>query len=192
VLTLVTGLESEPGFLELARRVGVEQARSTRFGRGFDHWTPPTAENLDALTSHACGAFEDWVYDLFQRPDALSKPGNSKLYTLLCRIRSLVQDRLRSVLIQGMGSDVGQVAGGGRPNLYGGCYFAATGESSDRQSFVRGVLDKLMQLEEELEWTDQAVRLDASYRRLANFLVVTNGVLVLAILALLGYWLWGS
>jgi hypothetical protein len=80
VTALVAGMEAERGFGELVRRVGVSRARSNRFGKGYNVWNPPTAENIDAFSSHACGAFEDWVYSLFREADGLSKPGNAKLY----------------------------------------------------------------------------------------------------------------
>lgn len=187
VTALVTGLEAEPGFAELVRRVGLDRAKANRFGRGFDHWTAPTAEHLEALTAHACGAFEDWVYDLFRQRDALGKPGNTKLYQLLCRIRSQIHQRLQTVLINGVAADVGERHNAGRAQLFAGCYFAATGESADRQSFVQSVLEKMIQLEEELEWTEQAVRRDRRYTGLANALLMLNGLLLIALGAMAVY-----
>ena len=187
VTALVTGLEAEQGFAELVRRVGVDRAKANRFGRGFDHWTPPTAEHLEALAAHACRAFEDWVYDLFRQRDALGKPGNTKLYQLLCRIRSQIHQRLQTVLINGVAADVGERNNAGRPQLFAGCYFAATGESADRQSFVQSVLEKMIQLEEELEWTEDAVRRDRRYGGLANALLLFNGLLLIALAAMVIY-----
>lgn len=186
VAVLVAGMEAETGFAELVRRVGVERAKSNRFGRGFDPWSHPTAENLDALTSHACGAFEDWVYDLFQQRDALGKAGNTKLYQLLCRIRAHVHQRLATVLINGLAADVGE-RGVGRHQLFGGCYFAATGDSADRQSFVKSVFEKMQQMEDELEWTDEAIRTDRRYAGMANTLLAFNGLLLLALVGMLVY-----
>ena len=190
VTALVSGMETEPGFAELVRRVGTERAKANRFGRGFDHWSAPTAENIDAFTSHACGSFEDWVYDLFQQNDALGKPGNTKLYQLLCRIRSHVQTRLRTVLVNGIASDVGKQPDG-RPQLFGGCYFGATGGSADRQSFVKSVFEKMVQLEEELEWTDGAWRADRWYSTISSTLLAINGVLFFGLAGMLIYkFLW--
>ncbi|MHB0955502.1 MAG: type VI secretion protein IcmF/TssM N-terminal domain-containing protein [Pirellulaceae bacterium] len=187
VTVLVAGMEAEPGFAELVRRVGVARAMANRFGRGFDQWSPPTAENLDALTSHACGAFEDWVYDLFQQRDALGKAGNTKLYQLLCRIRSHVHKQLRNVLINGLAPDTGERRGSGRHQLFGGCYFAATGDSVDRRSFVKSVFEKMQQMEDELEWTDEAIRTDRRCAGLANLLLAFNGLLLLGLVAMLVY-----
>jgi hypothetical protein len=187
VTVLVTGLENEPGFAELVRRVGIDRARANRFGRGFDLWTPPTAESLESLASHACGAFEDWVYDLFRQRDALGKPGNAKLYQLLCRVRSQIHAQLQNVLIHGLASDIGERKNERRPELFAGCYFAATGESSDRQSFVKSVMEKMIQLEEELEWTDEALRSDRWYSGLANSLLALNALFLLALIGMLTY-----
>jgi hypothetical protein len=127
------------------------------------------------------------VYELFRQADGLHKPGNSKLYKLLCKVRGQVQARLTNVLTSGIGSDVSEQATGGRPQLFGGCYFAATGETEDRQSFVKSVVEKLVKLEEELEWTDEAWARDRFYRGVASVLVGVNALLALAIVGMLVY-----
>ena len=94
VTALVVGLEEESGFRELVRRVGRDRAVGQRFGKGFNLWNPPLPERLEAMTVHACGAFEDWVYTLFREKGSLSKPGNTSLFALLCKIRHNLQSRL--------------------------------------------------------------------------------------------------
>ena len=101
---LVHELEKEPGFRELVRRVGVDRARVQRFGKGSDVWTPPTAPRLGAVAKHACGAFEDWSYMLFREHDGLRKPGNSKLFSLLCRVRGDFVQNLERILAFGFGT----------------------------------------------------------------------------------------
>ena len=87
VLTYVSGMENEPGFMELVRRVGMSVAKDSRFGKGFDVQNLSSAENMDALSSQACAAFENWVYDRFQKKEALGKhQGNGKLYSMLCKV----------------------------------------------------------------------------------------------------------
>ena len=142
VTAMVVGLEEESGFRELVRRVGRARAVGQRFGKGFSIGNPPLPERLEALAAHACGAFEDWVYTLFREKDALSKPGNTKLFGLLCKIRRNVQSRLANILVAGFAA--GEAAGRPAENfLFSGCYFAATGDTEDRQAFVQGVFDKL-------------------------------------------------
>lgn len=156
VTVIVTGLERERGFSELVRRVGRQRAAVQRFGRGFDVRSQALKEELAALGLHACGAFEDWIYTLFREEGALSRPGNAQLYSLLCKVRCNLKGRLTDLLAEGVGFDPQQPDS--RPMLFSGCYFAATGETEDRQAFVKGVFDKLDEEQEEIEWTPRAVR----------------------------------
>ncbi len=183
VTALVTGMESERGFGELVRRVGAARAKSNRFGKGYDVWNPPTAENIDAFSSHACGAFEDWVYSLFRETDGLSKPGNAKLYTLLCKIRSELRGRLRQILLHGYSFDP-EDPRDQDALLFSGCYFAATGETEDRQAFVRNVFEKIVDLEAELEWTEEALDEDDRYHAAARFVMGLSSLLVIGLIAL--------
>ncbi len=185
VTAVITGMESERGFCELLRRVGFARAKAHRFGKGFDVWVEPTPENVDALSSHACGAFEDWVYSLFREENGLSKPGNSKLYSMLCKIRSHVHTRLRNILVHAYSHDAGGRESGQQPMLFSGCYFAATGDTEDRQAFVKNILEKVISLEEDLEWTDQALAEDRRFQRLAQAFVVANGLLLLSLIGML-------
>jgi hypothetical protein len=190
VTALVTGIEEESGFRELVRRVGRERAANQRFGKGFSVNNVPLGERLEALAIHACGAFEDWIYNLFREADSLSKPGNTKLYSLLCKVRHKVQERLVRILVGGYSSDPNdmQVADSLR---FGGCYFAGTGESDERQAFVLAVVGKLQEQEEELQWTDQALRQDDRYH-FASQLVLVLDLLLLAALAVEIYYVWSG
>jgi hypothetical protein len=169
VNVLVSGLEDELGFQELVRRVGQADAGARRFGKGHDIWKTPLAEQMEALCAHACGAFEDWAYSLFRKDDALrKKTGNERLYLLLCKIRGRVQMHLEKVLAEGFGFDPDKQEDV-VPPLFGGCYFAATGEREDRRAFVAGVLrDKLFDTEADVEWTDEAIIEDQRYHRWAR------------------------
>jgi hypothetical protein len=184
VTALVTGLEVESGFQELVRRVGRDRALGQRFGRGFSLGNPPTAERMEALCAHACGAFEDWVYTLFREKGALSKPGNTKLYSLLCKIRRSVQSRLEDILANAYGFDPDK-APHNSALLFGGCYFAATGDTEDRQAFVKGVFDKLPEQQEELEWTEEALHQDQKHHSLANLGLCLSTVLLLGLVGMI-------
>ena len=186
VTALVIGLEEESGFQELVRRVGRDRALNQRFGRSFLLANPPIAERMEALCAHVCGSFEDWVYTLFREKGALSKPGNTKLYALLCKIRRNVQSRLEAILANAFGFDPDQKAKN-QSLLFGGCYFAAAGDTEDRQAFVKGVFDKLPEQQEELEWMDEAIRLDQKYHSLANVSFSVSTVLLLGLAGMLIY-----
>ena len=188
VTALVVGLEEESGFGELVRRVGRDRALGQRFGKGFNLWNPPTAERLEALTAHACGAFEDWVYTLFREKGSLAKPGNTRLFALLCKIRHALQSRLVGILANGYGYDPDQDRTG-KTLPFGGCYFAATGDTEDRQAFVKAVLEKLPEQQEELEWTEEAYREDQGYQLAARLaLGVDTVLLVVLAVMIVGKW----
>ena len=185
VTALVTDMETELGFMELVRRVGVQRAKETRFGKGFQPWNNPSAENLDALSSHACGAFEDWVYMLFREKDGLTKAGNVKLYALLCRIRSDVQNRLRSVIASGYNNDESEE----KAEMFAGCYFAATGNSPDQQAFVRNTLERVIQLAGDLKWIKGAEEEDGRFHSMSMYANAASVLLlVISIVILVVTW----
>jgi hypothetical protein len=169
VNAVVVGMEEEPGFRELVRRIGRDRAMMQRFGKGFSTTNPPIPERLGPLCAHACGSFEDFVYMLFRERGSLSKPGNTKLYSLLCKIRHQVQERLENILVSAYGSDPDKDPNA-EPMFFSGCYFAAMGETEDRQAFVKGVLDKLPQEQGELQWTTEALRKDQFRQRSAQLI----------------------
>ncbi len=157
VTAVVVGMDQERGFRELIRRIGREDAAKQRFGQRFDVRTPATVDELRKFTSHVCGTFEDFVYFLFRQEEALSHPGNTALYALLCKVRRTLKTRLGDVLGKGFGyeRDSNKI-----PLLFSGCYFAATGPKSDRQAFVSGLFSKLYDEQEDIEWTNAALRED--------------------------------
>lgn len=186
VTLLVVGLEEEPGFRELIARIPRERCELQRLGKGFGVWDPPTSEELGACCQIACGAFEDWVYNCFREADSLAKPGNRALYSLLCKIRRDVEGRLDKVLVKGFNNDDSE-QGQNETLLFSGCYFAAAGDTKDRQAFVKGVFDKLLEEEAELEWTEAALRENRWYERIA-YVALTVDVLLLAGLGALIYY----
>jgi hypothetical protein len=190
VTAVVVGLERESGFQELVRRVGRDRALGQRFGKGFTVWNPPIPERLEALAAHACGSFEDWVYTLFREKGSLAKPGNTKLYCLLCKIRRNVQSRLANILVAGYSVE-GDPDRAGAGLLFGGCYFAATGQTEDRQAFVKGVFDKLPEQQEELEWTEDAFREDRKHQQWAQAGLALDTLLLLGLVGMIVYkWFW--
>jgi len=189
VTALVVGLEKERGFRELVRRVGKDRAMSQRFGRKFDVRFAPTNEDLTALSAHVCGAFEDWAYALFREEESLTRPGNTRLYELLSKVRCNWKVRLGEVLAGGFGCDLTPEAQN-RSHLFSGCYVAATGESPDRQAFVKGVFDKLKEEQEFIEWTADALAEQDRVRRLAKIGLVIAGLLFATLVGLIGYKIW--
>lgn len=173
---LIVGLEKERGFRELVRRVGRDRAATQRFGQRFDVRATPSEEELASLSLHVCGAFEDWAYTLFREEEALMRPGNTRLYELLSKVRCSWKTKLADILAGGFGCKDDQVD---ESIFFSGCYLAATGETPDRQAFVKGVLDKLDEEQEFVEWTSNATRSD----RRQEWLAIT-GTLTCVVLAI--------
>jgi hypothetical protein len=155
------------------RRVGRERAVAQRFGRRFDVRIVPTAEAITNLCALAAGTFEDWIHTLFREAEALARPGNLRLYGLLCKMRSTLSSVLSEVLVGTFAHDP-QSKELPEPVPFSGCYFAATGESDDQQAFVRGVFEKLSEEQEEVEWTHAARNVNRTYQKLAAAALVLS------------------
>jgi len=172
---LVTGMDLDRGFEELCRRVGEERTAKQRFGKGFELWRPQSDENMHTAVRQACAAFEDWTYKLFREPGALEQPGNRDLFALVCRMRGRVQQHLMH-LLEGC---FARTAGEESRLLFLGCYFSTLGA---RPAFASSLIEKLVDEQDQLEWTNQALRSDARYR-LWSKLVMALAVVFLAMVA---------
>lgn len=191
VIGLVSGMEAEPGFCELKRRLGRPAALNNRFGKGFTVWNPPVSEQLEAVTAHACAQFEDWTYTLFRQKSALTKTSNGKLYALLCKIRTELRQRIINLVLTSFAYDPTRDRGHENERLlFGGLYFGAAGEKDDMQGFVKSVFDKLVEQEEEVDWTPDIVEEDNRYWQLASLSSGTLWVMLLLIAGMV-YYLFG-
>src|SRR5690606_4431101 len=162
------------------RRVGPTRAANQRFGRRFDVRCTPTVNALRAFTGHVCGAFEDWVYTLFRVEEALTRPANIRLYGLMRKVRRPLKTRLPDILSGSYGYNREQTPAD-VPLLFSGCYFAATGNTPDRQAFVRGVFEKLTEEQEDVEWTPVAERADRRRRLVSSAGWIATGLLATAL-----------
>jgi hypothetical protein len=184
VTALVVGLEHERGFSELVRRVGPDRAATQRFGKGYDVRCLVEREGLAAFCEHVCGAFEDWVHSLFREQRALTRPGNTRLYGLLCKVRCNLKTRLTEIMTRAFGYDSRELPNDD-PFLFSGCYFAATGDKPDRQAFIRGVVDKLVQEQEYVEWSKKAAAANRRYRWLAIAGICCSALLIVSLTAMI-------
>ncbi|AMV20327.1 protein kinase domain-containing protein [Planctomyces sp. SH-PL14] len=183
VTALVSGMESDEGFLELTRRLGREAVKIHRFGKGNDLWTFPEPELIEAVVQHACGGFEDWAYHLFSSDDGLEDAGNLELFGLLCRTRSEIQEPLATVLCGGYSDPEDS-----EPMPFAGVYFAATGPAESEQGFVSSVFEKVQEQEGEVRWTEGAEEEEGRYRSWRSATFGVNLLLMAAITALAFLW----
>jgi type VI protein secretion system component VasK len=178
---LVTRMDLDRGFEELTRRVGEERSVKQRFGRGFDLWRPQSDENIHTAVRQACASFEDWCYKLFKEPDALDRPGNRDLFALVCRMRGRVQQRLMHLLE----SCFARTAGDDPKLLFAGCYFSTL---TGRPAFATAVVDKLVDQQEELEWSAEAIKSDARHRLWQKVVLLVAALFLAAV----GFMKWYS
>ena len=150
-----------------------------RYPNGSKPWQSMPAGRSKTVST-ACSA----------RRNALQKPGNSRLFALLCTIRRrILQNRLGKILKQGYASDFDPHAPPGGL-LFGGCYFAATGAGEDRRAFIKAVVDKLLEQQEELEWTPEMLREDARCQLFAQLALVFDTLLLAGLIGVVMYRIW--
>ncbi|MCA9132374.1 MAG: hypothetical protein KDA45_04445, partial [Planctomycetales bacterium] len=160
---------------------------SRRLGGRFDLRSRPTPEELNSHSDRLCDAFEDWVYRLYGRDDALAQQrGNRKLYELISRIRHELKPRLRIVLGEAFGCEPNTQPGTpqrDRSFFFSGCYFVASGATTGQPAFVKGVLkDKLEEEQSQVEWTDAALRRHTYFRLFAIVGWIVTGILAILLL----------
>ena len=111
--------------------------------------------------------------------------GNQQLFRFLGRTRERC-DRLARLVRQCLPSLAGDRV------MFGGCYFAGTGfDPQTEQAFASGVLVRLIQEQDNVSWTEEAMREDARFRHMARtarvVLGLVAGLLLVAILGLIGF-----
>jgi hypothetical protein len=189
---LVCDLEGVPGFREFLQHVP-EKDRQRRVGQRFP-LAPEVAGDgplkmIDGGLQWICAAmFPSWVSRCFhlegpgQEDLATATRVNTRLYQAMFQLLER-QRRLSRVLTRGL------VHKEGEPLLFGGCYLGATGPNpAGEQAFVPGVLQRLLDEQNNVSWTGEALDEDATYRRraqLGNLALGGFAVLVVLIAALL-------
>jgi hypothetical protein len=177
VIVLVSDLEKLHGFTDVVERLPSGQT-GKRMGQRF-----PLLPDLDnAAVSGSIESSVSWIsntlfpsmiYSLFR----VESPGgenatdvlraNSQLYRFLSKIRERQDSTARLVK-----SSIPAMPG--EPILFGGCYFAGTGgnHSANGQAFTSGVLRRLIDEQDNVTWTADAIAEDTSLLRLANGLKI--------------------
>ena len=158
-----------------------------RFGQRYDLRSVATAEEMYASVPMSAARSRIGSTRCFASKGRLSRPGNMQLYGLLCKVQLSVKNRLAEILAGGFGYDPQQTSE--PPVLFSGCYFAAIGETEDRQAFAKGVFNKLIEEQEQVEWTPRALASNRRYLWLACTGLILDVALVAAIGAMVA-WRW--
>jgi len=201
MFALVCDMETAPGFVEFVERFS-EAERQQRMGQrcplvpalrsrltanlGAPATDDTTAHMLDSLARWVCTMLlPGWIYKKFrlESPGKTTPPEvtkvNSRLFLLLDELRDR-QTRLGSVLAHGLDS------AGGEPWLFGGCYLGGTGSDPAReQAFVAGVFRRLVEEQNYVSWTEEALEEEALYQTW-----ITRGYVALTIMGMAAVGLW--
>ena len=191
VFALVCDLETLPGFRELTARLPQDQ-RDRRMGQRYP--LIPDAEPSALPGMIGAGIQQignviipNLVSTLWRvestgsdsAEDAIR--GNTELYRLLGGIRDR-QARLIRVLTRAM------LPVDSTPMMFGGCYLAATGsDSSGEQAFIPGVFRRLVESQDYVSWSPEAVAHDQSYARWTRVGYVGAVLVAIAGLLVIGF-----
>jgi hypothetical protein len=202
---MVCDIERVPGFHDFAERIPEDQ-RLRRVGQRFPLVPDLDADRYEPMVDGGvrfiCNQlFPTWVYRLFgleARREEAGKVvrGNVKLYQLMCHIRER-QRRLSRILTRGIARQPGtdetlpRSRQGGAPlPMFGGCYLASASLEGGREpAFVAGVFDRLVKSQNFVSWTDEALTQDEQHHSFATRGYMILGVLAVAAVAGLGYWI---
>jgi hypothetical protein len=190
VTVLVTDMDEEPGFREFIRRMvrreGPEWVKERRFGSSFPLDIPATPERVQKLSALLGSAFEGWIYDFFHDEESiLRSAGNTSLYAFLGKVRQSVRN-LGTIFASFANlhpKAVGAAASSAEVIYFAGCYFGGTGKTEERQVFVKRVLEKPIEQQEELEWTATALREDGRYQWLGLLASAVDTLLFIGFVA---------
>jgi hypothetical protein len=168
VFVLVPDLETSPGYAALAKALDPDR-RSRLLGQDLPLSPDLKPEDLPAMVAgsvqHFNRALGQWLLRLFRVEKTATEPAadciadNSNLFELLSAVR-LREPALERILTRLLDPQTGDLF------FLGGFYLAATGANPDRdQAFVPGVFQKLVQSQNAVAWTDEALAEEADYQR---------------------------
>lgn len=151
VVIAFSELDSLPGVKEfLVRTERIQRGiRNSRAGSRFWPGAEINSQSIELVLEKAMNWFRGWIYASFA--DDLSSNENQYLFHLLCSIRQrrkALETLLRGSLYQVTDPEM----------RLSGCYFTATGAGATEQGFIRGVLDRLVEMEEEVAWSPDLSR----------------------------------
>ncbi len=176
VLVMVCNLEKLHGFGDLVERLPAGQT-GRRIGQRFPlvpdlepGEVPAKVQSL--LEWIGDTLFPSMVYSLFE----VESPGgeeisdvvqaNSRLFRFMIEMRER-HERLAHLVKGCIPSLPGELV------MFGGCYFAGTGDPATEQAFASGVLMRMIQDQDHVTWTADYLSEDASLLRLAHLFRVS-------------------
>ena len=180
VTMVAAGLEQDPAMPDLASRLEAAQ-RLEVSGTAFPPGIVPGVELLKAAAANAGGPLTDRIAEMLLDPRRIEQqPANRHLLAMLCRARLHVAVQMSRVLEQAFATELH----GPNVPMLAGCYLAALGSKADQRLFTRGLLERVVNLQGELDWTDDCLSRNAWATRIARSLFAMVAAMVLAIVAI--------
>jgi type VI protein secretion system component VasK len=184
MIALVCDVEQAPGFREFIVRFP-EENRGRRLGRSFSYLAEVDRPSLPRIVESGVewigqGLMPPLLYRLLHlgkgnddRASAIE--GNRRLYQFLHDLRRR-QPHLGRLLLRAAV----------RPNSaiwLNGCYLAATGTDAGEQAFVADVFRQMIDNQNFVAWTSQALAEERAYRRLVRFGYICLALFAVAVIA---------
>ena len=195
ILVLVAGIEKLQGFSDLLERLPQGQA-GKRMGQRFplnpDLRPAEVPARIESSVEWIGGTlFPSMVQSLFQVETPGGEDVEDTMRTNANLYRFMMQIRDRQTKLGALVKDC-IPASGDEPLLFGGCYFAGTGEdSASGQAFSAGVLKRLIDEQDNVSWTRQAIEQDSGRQRAASLIkAVLVAYIAMATIASIGLVAW--
>ncbi|MGE3807110.1 MAG: type VI secretion protein IcmF/TssM N-terminal domain-containing protein [Gemmataceae bacterium] len=186
ILALICDLETAPGFRDFIERFPADQ-RQRRLGLRLPHSPDLDPEQWQDMLVNAAlwicqSLMPSWVYRLVRLdPPGTDTLGNASLMHLLAEFYARA-DNLATIL--GSGIPLHPPT----PPLFGGCYLAGTGaDPQHEQAFAPGVFRRLLEDQNFVSWTAEAIAEDARNQRLANLGTTVLAILTVALASIAGF-----
>ncbi len=180
IYVVVTGMESEPGFLEFAHRMQETFRAKRRCGFYLPGEPGDAAGLVHGGLVWFSGWYQTWMLYLMAN-EPVNYSGNNALFTLGTRIR-----RFRRRLPELLGTAIAAPQGGENIPLHG-CYFAATGPSPDTVACAAGIIrGRVLENAAATRWAVRAINQDMTYRRTALAVGLIGGCAALLAWAYIG------
>jgi len=195
ILVMVAGIEKLQGFPDLVERLPQGQT-GKRMGQRFplnpDLKPAEVPSRIEGSVEWiGNNLFPSMVHSMFQ----VETPGGEEVEDMIKTnanlYRFMIQIRDRQTRLAGLIKDCLPPAGD-EPLLFGGCYFAGTGEdAASGQAFSPGVLKRLIDEQDHVTWTRHAVEQDTTSQRLSRLIkAFLIAYITLAALASIGLIAW--
>jgi len=179
-----TDFERMDGFPELLKQTPAAEQRTTAIGQAFPPSLAVSTEQIAKISTVTSGLLQAQIASKLGGSGSVNQPlVNRALIELMMRIRLTLIDRIKTVLENALN----YAAPGAGPTMLAGCYVMATDTMADRRAFVRGMFDRMLAVQAELDWTPARVSTDAWSRRVAGILKIVNIGLILGFIGLV-FW----